>query len=359
MKKKDRRNLYLRGDAIYYQRVVEGARIRFSTKTTDWDKAAQARDLYEARKRIGTLQPIVIECPRFAALADQFLKAEKKRATSDGEGCAVTTLDDLSSLLREKGPILPHLGVLRVDEIRRAHLAAWWEAEVVGRELAYQTGLNYLSAISSVLLLALERDYIEANPARAFRETLRLRRRTKQGRAAAQRRDTRHPIERVADLRAFVEASEQAGRSRFGNGHRKIHRHRGYVADLLMLDAGLRPGEVAGLRWRHVQYGSGPDDPERRLEIVESIARCRYEGRPRSGRERTVPLSRRLRRVLREYWLAEGQPKPDVRVVPGFRSNNYARRHFDEVLKAAKLDADGYTPRDLRATFASHLVSVG
>jgi len=46
-------------------------------------------------------------------------------------------------------------------------------------------------------------------------------------------------------------------------------------------------------------------------------------------------------------------------VLPGFRSTNYSRRHFDDVLKTAKLDAEGFTPRDLRATFASHLVSAG
>jgi integrase len=34
-------------------------------------------------------------------------------------------------------------------------------------------------------------------------------------------------------------------------------------------------------------------------------------------------------------------------------------RRFEDVLKAAKLEAEGYTPRDLRATFAWHLVSVG
>jgi len=55
----------------------------------------------------------------------------------------------------------------------------------------------------------------------------------------------------------------------------------------------------------------------------------------------------------------EGQPKEDARVGPGFPSTNYARRHFDNVLKAAKLPAEGFTPRDLRATFASHLLSMG
>jgi len=359
VKKIDKRNLTLRGGMYYYKRIVDGKRVRISTKTGSLEVARQVRDLYEARKRIGTRHPIIIECPRFAELANQFLEAEKRRATSDGEGYAETTLHDLTSLLRESGPILPHLGALRVDEIRRAHLAEWWESEVVGRQLAYNTGLNYLSAVSSVMLLALERDHIEANPARAFRETLRARRRTKQGRAAAERRDTRHPIERVADLRAFVEASEAAGRARFENGHRRVHRHRGYVADLLMLDAGLRPAEVSGIRWRHVHYGAGPDDPERHLEIVESVARGRHPGRPKSGRSRTVPLSRRLRRVLRAYWVAEGQPQGDARVLPGWRSTNYARRHFGEVLAAAGLADQGFTPRDLRATFASCLVSAG
>ena len=64
-----------------------------------------------------------------------------------------------------------------------------------------------------------------------------------------------------------------------------------------------------------------------------------------------------MRRVLRDPRLAEGQPAPELRVVPGFRSNNYQRRHFADVLEAAKLE--GYTPRDLRATFATHLVTAG
>ena len=42
MRKKGRkyRNLTVRGRVIQYEREVEGKRLRFSTKTTDWDEAA-------------------------------------------------------------------------------------------------------------------------------------------------------------------------------------------------------------------------------------------------------------------------------------------------------------------------------
>jgi integrase len=126
-----------------------------------------------------------------------------------------------------------------------------------------------------------------------------------------------------------------------------------------MLDAGLRVGEVAGLRWSHIHFGESPSDPDRRFVIEESRARGRYEGAPKSGRTREVPLSRRLRRVLREWWIAGGQATPEQHVIPGFHPTNYQRRHFALVLKAANLEGHGYTPKNLRHSFASWLLSAG
>ena len=54
------RNLVSRGAVIYYERVTDGRRIRFSTETSDWDQAAAVRDLYEERRGIGN-GPISIE----------------------------------------------------------------------------------------------------------------------------------------------------------------------------------------------------------------------------------------------------------------------------------------------------------
>ena len=44
------RNLSARGGVIYYERVWNGRRYCFSTRTTDWDQAAAVRDLYEQRR---------------------------------------------------------------------------------------------------------------------------------------------------------------------------------------------------------------------------------------------------------------------------------------------------------------------
>ncbi len=44
-------------------------------------------------------------------------------------------------------------------------------------------------------------------------------------------------------------------------------------------------------------------------------------------------------------------------MLPRFNGRNYRARHFDEVLRRAGLA--GHTPKDLRDTFASWLVSLG
>jgi integrase len=63
-----------------------------------------------------------------------------------------------------------------------------------------------------------------------------------------------------------------------------------------------------------------------------------------------------LRSLLREHWVKQGQPGSSERVLPRFNGRNYRYRHFDEVLRRAGLA--GHTPKDLRDTFASWLVSL-
>jgi integrase len=99
------------------------------------------------------------------------------------------------------------------------------------------------------------------------------------------------------------------------------------------------------------------DDTKRALVIRETIARGRHEGPPKSGRERTVALSRRLRGLLREFSIARGRPSLGERVLPGFHAGNYQRRHFEPVCTAAGLPR--HTPKDLRDTFASQLLTAG
>lgn len=335
-KGKKYRNLYAEGSRIYYERLIDGRRVRFSTRTDDWDLAASVRDLYEQKKRVGELPFGQKEMPRFGDFAERYLN----EATGY---LAATTREDRKYILKPGGRVLSALGSLYLDAIRRSTLLEWWNGEIEGRGSAYKTGKNHLDAISAVLGYAVDLEIIEANPADDFRATLRRRNRTQQGRSSSDPALNAHPIEDPADLQAFLEASGVQG----GNGH---------LADLLQLDAGLRLGEAGGLRWCDIGWGKNASDTTRSLVIESTRARGRHTGKTKSGRSRRVAMSRRLRKVLMERWLEAGQPK-DETLVLDLDQSNYRNRHFAEVCKRAGL---GHRrPKDLRDTFASQLVSSG
>ena len=63
--------------------------------------------------------------------------------------------------------------------------------------------------------------------------------------------------------------------------------------------------------------------------------------------------------MLRAWWVAQGQPRPEEHVLPRFHPTNYQRRHFALVLESAKLAGRGYTPKNLRHSFASWLLTAG
>ena len=105
------RNLTARGGVIYYERLVRGQRIRFSTATGEWEAAAAVRDLYEQRKGIGTGRP-TLKAPRFHEAAERYL--------NDGMShLAETTREDRRSLLDAGGPLVDYFGQLRLDDVTR------------------------------------------------------------------------------------------------------------------------------------------------------------------------------------------------------------------------------------------------
>ncbi len=338
MRKKPRgrkyRNLYPSGSRIYYERLIEGKRFRMSTRTDDWDMAVQVRDTYEREKELVSLTFSRAEIPKFASFADRYLKEAMK-------GLAATTREDREGHLKADGRILATLGPFRLNEISRKTLLEWWTHSIEGQDLSFKTGKNYLDAISAVLNYARDLEIIERNPADDLRATLRRRSRTQKGRSA---RDSKiHPIEEPAELQAFLEASEAAA----GDGH---------LADLLQLDAGLRLGEVCGLRWCDVWLGKDTDDTTRSITVEETRARGRHTGKPKSGRARKVAMSRRLRTLLRDRWMRDGQPKGKQRILQ-LDPSNYRNRHFAAVCKKAEIGKRD--PKDLRDTYASQLLTAG
>lgn len=342
------RNLYRdKSGIIYYERVANGVRVRRSTESRSWDDAAAVRDAIEETIGIKRGRRLA-EVPLFEDYAAEYL------ARGIGH-LSPSTAEDHQKLLSGTGIVLARFHGYRLNEITRAHVFDFWERDVEARGRSPLTGFNYLNALSAVFRRAVERELVATSPVDGVRRALASRRRTKGGRALLDPAANCCPLPRL-DL--FVAASESAFRMRFKLSGNAIHqRQTGHVADLLMLDGGLRIGEVAGLRWRDIAWGRDADDRGRSLHICNSRSRGGRDGPPKSGRPRRVALSRRLRHRLLEWRVAQGNPPADDYVLPGFDPGNYRTRHFDVVLSAAGLT--GHSPKCLRDSFASWLLTLG
>ena len=275
-------------------------------------------------------------------------------------------------MLREGGPLLGHLGELTLDAITPPVLREWWAKAITTHGLSTKTGRAYVDVLSSVLGYARDLGLVTEDPIPAFREQLRRRSRTQKARAEAEAGRTVRPIETPRGLAKHVEAAEKeaardfvqefevqrgAPTKRRRTQEERTHGLRGLVAVHAMLDAGLRMGEVCGLTWGQVRWGEDENDPRRALVIDRSRARGRDEGPLKSGRTRTVALSRRLRRALERLHQAQWQPGPDARLFPGFDPRNFGQRDWLRLVRVAELPH--HAPKDLRDTFASWLLSLG
>ncbi len=345
------RNLTARNQVIWLEKVIRGRRIRRSCKTSDWEMAAAVRDEVE-RQLDGSKLPS-FDLPTFAECADTTLARMSHLAQC--------SQDDRHALLRaasserEAGKLRAYFGEMRIDEIRTPILLDWWHSEIIGRGLKPKTGRAYLDTISAVLGDAVDIELLDSNPVDHFRAVLRRRSRTQKGRSQSDPGASIAPIEDPVAVDAFVNASRSIG----GPDH---------ILDLLQLDAGLRLGEATALCWQDCHFGEDGSDESRSFRIRRSNSRGKHLGPTKSGRERTVAMSRRLRNALLAHHLEQGRPTSGT--IAPLDHANYRNRHFRMVRKAIAIEnqkesvpsnvsLDAVTPKDLRDTFASQLLSVG
>jgi integrase len=336
-KKMDSRNLTKRGRHWYLNVMRDGVRLVRATEQTDLAAAVRVRDAWEHQNPVGGF--LHLEAPTFCEAAKRY--EETKLRT-----LKVTTRQDRTGQLKR---LVDYFGSQRLNAIRKPALIDWWEAEIIGKGRSVKTGRNYLDPLAGIFRMAVHLELIDShdNPVPGFREYLAEEGRTAQGRAANQGGAHVNPFT-APEMKLLVEASQQIG----GMGH---------VALMLMLDAGLRFGEAVGLQWSSVEMGTGPDDRSRHLHIRHSRSRERRDlDTPKSGRSRKVALSRRLRLVLRDEWMRQGQPASgDVCLLD---KSNYRKRHWADALEAAEIgdsEVGSHTPKDLRDTYASQLITCG
>ncbi len=142
-----------------------------------------------------------------------------------------------------------------------------------------------------------------------------------------------------------------------------------YPFFLTALRAGLRRGELIGLKWGDIQFGADEKDSNRYILVQRNYV-CDSFTTPKSKKTRRVDLSRQLRSVLlelRDRRLLEGmlKGKPSIAddlVFPSevgtpLKPDNIAVRYMQPALEHAGLRK--FTLHELRHTFGSLLIQDG
>ncbi len=122
------------------------------------------------------------------------------------------------------------------------------------------------------------------------------------------------------------------------------------IASALAIYGGLRRGEVASLRWKHIDTKAG------RIRIELS-----WEGPTKSGEPRTVPLPAELAEYLKRWRMKTGGKAEDRVVLVSGKAmeekNNPCAPLTKRACGRAGIEPLGF--HSLRATFASHAADAG
>ncbi len=345
-KRRNQRNLWKRDGIWQVEAIVGGRRIKRSLKTRLLEVAIERRDVVLREALAAFDRPDV---PTFAeAAADALRRMEARREAGSEDALATTTATARRNALAAKGPILPHLGRLRLDAIDAPSLWRWWEREITEAKRAPKSGRNYLDAIEMVLREARASGHLDRHhkPVQEFREGLSLRRRTKNARAA---KDTKR---RLAKARRLT--PEEFGR--LTEAAREDRSPETYLVVLLAGEHGLRHGEISGLRWGDIAIGDGPEDPTRHLFLQRSLSSGLEPGPLKGGRARKAPLSRRLAEALLDVRRARFSPSPDALII----ETGYFELERRLVRRACTAAGIGKrTLQNLRATASSLLKQWG
>lgn len=128
---------------------------------------------------------------------------------------------------------------------------------------------------------------------------------------------------------------------------------RNYLIGCLMLEAGLRVGEVVDLRMSHLYFN---EKPVRTLVLTEEMTK--------NHKERTVPVSTRLKEALEEYlkngdWVSHCVDSRHA-FPRAYLGDPITTRQVERIINTAGCNSLGRPvhPHMLRHTFASKLMRV-
>ncbi|KYF87772.1 hypothetical protein BE20_24825 [Sorangium cellulosum] len=240
------------------------------------------------------------------------------------EGKAITELKPSSRVTYEDvlvAKLLPRFGKHRLDQITFEEVQKL-DAELVQAGLGASSRRNVIIVLRSVLGAAHELGKLPAIP--------KLPALPKVGKTVLR-------VLRQEEVDRTLSVSKPSARLAFS----------------LAAYAGLRAGEVRGLRWTDVDFKAG--------EIVVRRARCKgEEAAPKSGHQRRIPIAVPLRPLLEAASKQKASPWTEVALTEqGKPWGEYGLlQAFKRAAKRAGLE-DGWRFHDLRHFFVTRLLSSG
>jgi integrase len=128
------------------------------------------------------------------------------------------------------------------------------------------------------------------------------------------------------------------------------------------LNLGCRPGELLGLRWKHVAKDFS------RVDIVEQLTRKKERKLPKKGKTRAIPLNETVKEILKRRWdavcVSQGleQPLSDGLIFTSVRgksihTGNFRKRYWQLALELAEIRYQ--KPYTTRISRISHSVEEG
>jgi integrase len=244
---------------------------------------------------------------------------------------------------RLEGHLLPYFANMRLDEITFDTVERYIAQKLSAKKPLSGTSINMtITLLGAILEGAVERELIGRNPARGRRRRVR------------QRTPRRSYLETAGQIAALLGAAGELDREAQPSAR---HLERRAMLSVLTF-AGLRIGEMCGLRWRDVDLATGW------LTVGES--------KTDAGRRR-VKIRGALGDELRTVRARNPHAASEDFVFPSRRSgrqddHNFRRRVLVAALKRGNANLaehglpplpEGITPHSLRRTFASVLYALG
>jgi len=299
--------------------------------------AEQVRRQLEAKLALGDLgfladKPTIT----FREYAERWLKTDAKRSKDS----TVNFYRDYQGRY-----VLPVFGATKLDGISREAIKAFM-ADLSTRGLSRNTIRLAVASLRVVLSSAVEDGLITMNPAFRLGRFM-----------ESQKREHEAQAMEPGEVERFLADAKQNGPFEY------------YVLFLIALRAGLRQGEIFGLRWGDFQFGESASDSNRYILVQRRFYRGQFST-PKGNRSRRVDMSRELRqellslrdtRMLEAFQLANISIADDL-VFPGEDANPISPRTIGERYFLPTLERAGLRRvrfHDLRHTFGSLLIEAG